>query len=104
MKRNCRADEQSGYSANRGSSFFFSQDRRSARRLVRGVQRSLETVGTRNGISRAFFLVVIFCSLCLVTAAQSPTDGTPVQGSPSAPPAASGLFRPALDQVQQAVG
>jgi hypothetical protein len=104
MKRNCHTNEQSGYSASRGSSFFFFQNRGSARRLFRVVRRSLETVGTRNGISSAFFLAVIFCSLCPVTAAQSSTDGTPVQGAPSAPPAASGLLRPALDQVQQAVG
>jgi hypothetical protein len=104
MKRNCHTDGQSGYSTSRGSSFFISQDRGSARRLLRVVRRSLETVGTGNGISSAFFLAVIFCSLCLVTAAQSSTDGTPVQGAPSAPPEASGLLRPALDQVQQVVG
>ena len=104
MKRNCRTDEQSGYSASRGSSFFLSQYRGSARRLFRVVRRSLETVGTRNGISSALFLAVILCSLCLVAAAQSSTDGTPVQGAPSAPPASSKFLRPALDQVQQTVG
>ena len=104
MKRNCRTDEQSGYSASRGFSFFFTQNRGSGRLRFRVVRRSLETVGTRKGISSAFFLAVIFCSLCLVTAAQSPTEGTPVQGAPSAPPAAAGLLRPALDQVQQTVG
>ena len=104
MKRNCRTDEQSGYSASRGSSFFFSRNRGSARRLFRVVWRSLETAGTRNGISRAFFLALIVCSLCLVTAAQSPTAGTPVQGVPSAPPATTGFLRPTLDQVQQTVG
>ncbi len=104
MNRNWRTDQQSGYSASRGNSFFSSQNRGSASRLFRVVQRSLETVGTRNGISSAFFFAVIFCSLCLVTAAQSPTGGTPVQGAPSAPPADSGLLRPALDQVQQTVG
>ena len=104
MKRNCRTDEQSGYSAGRGSSFFFSQNRGSARRLFHVIRRSLEKAGTRNGISSAFFLAVISCSLCLVTAAQSSTNGTPVQAAPSAPSAPSGLLRPALDQVQQTVG
>ena len=104
MKRNCRTEEQSGYSAGRGSSFFFSQNRGSARRLFHVIRRSLEKVGTRNGISSAFFLAVISCSLCLVTAAQSSTNGTPVQAAPSAPSAPSGLLRPALDQVQQTVG
>jgi hypothetical protein len=54
-------------------------------------------------ISNAFFVAVLFCSPCVVTTAQSPADGTPVQGAPSAPPAPSGLLRPALDKVQQTV-
>src|ERR1700677_2246086 len=54
-------------------------------------------------ISIAFFIVVIFCSLSVVTTAQSAADRTPIQGAPSAPPAPSGLLRPALDQVQQTV-
>ncbi|MGD0939118.1 MAG: hypothetical protein ABR905_05340 [Terracidiphilus sp.] len=54
-------------------------------------------------ISSAFLIVVTFCSLCAVTSAQSPTDGTPAQGTPSAQPTPSGLLQPALDQVQQTV-
>ena len=54
-------------------------------------------------ISNAFIIVVTFCSLCVVTSAQSPTGGTPVQGAPSALPAPSGLLQPALDQVLQTV-
>ena len=54
-------------------------------------------------ISHAFFIVAIFSSVCAVTIAQLPADGTPVQAAPSAPPAASGLLQPALDQVQQTV-
>lgn len=104
MKRNCRTDEQSGYSASRGWTFLFSRNRGFGRRLLRVARRSHGTAGTRNGISNAFFLAVIFCSLCLVTAAQSSANGTPVQAAPSAPPAPSGLLRPALDQVQQTVG
>ena len=104
MKRNCRTDEQSGSSASCGSSSFFSQNRGSARHLFRLVRRSLETVGARICLSNAIFLAVILCSLCLVTAAQSSTDGTPVQAAPSAPATSSGFLRPALDQVQQTVG
>ena len=107
MIRNCRTVEQSGYLASRGSSFTlftFSQIRGSARSVFHVVRRSLEIVGTRNCISIAFFLHMMFCSLCLVTSAQSATVGTPVQGAPSAPPATTALLRPALDQVQQTVG
>jgi hypothetical protein len=110
MKRNCRSNQQSGYSASGRSSFFFSQSRGSARHLFRVIRRSLEIAGTRVGISKAFFLALMFCSLCLITAAQTPLNGTPVsappsapQATPSAPPPASGLLLPALDQVQQAV-
>lgn len=107
MKCNCLSNQQSGYSASRGSSFFcspnpffFSPNRVPARRLFRRVLRSLKTAGTRKVISNVFFLAAIFCPLCLVAAAQSPTNATP---APPAPPAASAVLRPALDQVQQAV-
>jgi len=54
-------------------------------------------------IPNAFIIVATFCSLCVVTPAQSPTGATPVQGAPSALPAPSGLLQPALDQVLQTV-
>ncbi len=54
-------------------------------------------------VSRSFFILVTFCSLSVVTSAQSPTGGMPAQGAPSAQPALSGLLQPALDQVRQTV-
>lgn len=54
-------------------------------------------------IPNSLFIVVTFCSLCIVTSAQSPTGATHVQGAPSAQSAPSGLLQPALDQVRQTV-
>ena len=54
-------------------------------------------------VSNVFLIAVTFCSSCVVTSAQSPTGGAPVQGAPSAQPAVSGLLQPALDQVRQTV-
>ena len=54
-------------------------------------------------ISNAFLIVVTFGSICVVTPAQTPTGGMPVQGASSAQPAPSGLLQPALDQVRQTV-
>jgi len=63
-------------------------------------------------ISNAFLIVGVFCSLCVATTAQSPTDATPAQAAPaptpaqpapSAPPTPATLLQPALDQVQQTV-
>jgi hypothetical protein len=52
-------------------------------------------------ILNAFFIVVTLWFLCVVTSAQLPTGGTPVQGAPSAQPTPSGLLQPALGQVRQ---
>jgi len=55
-------------------------------------------------IARTVFIVTICCAPFILCALQSPTNGVPAQGAPAAPVTPSGILRPSLDSVQQAIG
>ena len=54
-------------------------------------------------ISIAAVIGVIFCSPCVVCTAQPPAGAAPPQAAPSAPLTPSGILKPSLEAVQQAV-